>query len=104
MNKLSSRIAHKTDTGRFYRGIPIHAAGGVHEAAAELITSKLAKGKRILELGAGSGAMTQRLLDLGYEVTPVDFDGSSWKCAGVEPLLIDLNCPDWPERLGACRK
>jgi 2-polyprenyl-3-methyl-5-hydroxy-6-metoxy-1,4-benzoquinol methylase len=82
VNKSPSKITHRTDTGRYYRGIPIHAADGVHEAAAELITSRLARGKRILELGAGSGAMTQRLLDLGYEVTPVDLDGSSWKCGG----------------------
>lgn len=96
----TAKITHKTSTGRHYCGIPIHAVGGVHEAAAGQITKNLPYGKSILELGAGSGAMTQRLLDLGYEVTPLDLDGSTWQCSQAQPLLVDLNCPTWPHQLG----
>lgn len=57
-----------------YRGIPIFAAPGLHElAAAKLVeTAPPATGVHVLELGAGGGALSQRLVDLGYALTASD--------------------------------
>lgn len=55
-----------------YRGIPIFAAPGVHEFALEQLSLLVPAGKRVLELGAGGGAMSQRLHDAGYDVCACD--------------------------------
>lgn len=57
-----------------YKGIPIFAAPGLHELAAERLTDTVPPGPnvRVLELGAGGGAMSQRLADLGYDLTASD--------------------------------
>lgn len=57
-----------------YRGIPIFAAPGLHELAARQLAAARPPdaGVRVLELGAGGGAMSQRLHDLGYAVTASD--------------------------------
>lgn len=100
---MNSVIVHKRDLGRYYKGVPIHAADGVHEAAAEAASLRIGSSGNILELGAGSGALTQRLIDQGHHVVPVDLDGTTWRCAGAEPVLLDLNRADWPTELSARR-
>jgi SAM-dependent methyltransferase len=62
-----------TDLGN-YRGIPIFAAPGLHELAARTLHGAVppAPGQRVLELGAGGGALSQRLVDLGYALTASD--------------------------------
>jgi 2-polyprenyl-3-methyl-5-hydroxy-6-metoxy-1,4-benzoquinol methylase len=57
-----------------YKGIPIFAAPGLHELAAQRLADALPPGPqvRVLELGAGGGAMSQRLADLGYDVAASD--------------------------------
>lgn len=87
---------HKTDTGRYYKSIPIHAAAGLHEFLKHALLAEIGSGRCVLELGAGSGAMTQRLSDNGFQVLPVDIDDSTWKCTDVQPILLDLNDPYWP--------
>ncbi|MEZ0328936.1 MAG: class I SAM-dependent methyltransferase [Dissulfuribacterales bacterium] len=92
----SSEIAHKKDIGRYYKGIPIHAAEGLHEAVAELIARRLSKGEQILELGAGSGAMAKRLCDMGFSIHAVDLNASTWACPDIPVQELDLNKEDWP--------
>lgn len=90
------KIAHKNDLGRYYKGIPIHAAVGLHEAVADLIKQHCLQGSQILELGAGSGAMAQRLYDMGYSVHAVDLDASTWACPHIPVQELDLNKENWP--------
>lgn len=86
---------HRTDTGRSYKGIPIHAANGVHEYVLDRVKRYDSEVRRVLELGAGSGALTCRLTDEGYMVDPVDLDGKGWSYEKVSPRLLDLNDQNW---------
>ena len=55
-----------------YRGLRIHALPGLHEYVAKQLESNLPKGASVIELGAGSGALSLRMADKGYEVTSID--------------------------------
>lgn len=55
----------------------------------------LRPGLKVIELGAGSGAFSKRLLDAGCEVVAVDFDGSDWQAGQVPLILQDLNASKW---------
>ena len=57
-----------------YKGHNIHAAPGVHEYAVELATAGLPEGGRVLEVGAGCGALALRLRDAGLDVVPTDLE------------------------------
>lgn len=63
-------------------------AKGVHETAFTLLTLK--KGK-ILDAAAGKGALTQSLLDRGFEVYPVDIDPEHFLVSRVRCSKVDLN-------------
>ncbi len=94
-------IIHKGETGRYYNGIPIHAAEGVHESVAEELRSRFPKGVTVLELGAGSGALTERLIDLGFTVTPLDLDDATWQNRRSKLVVADLNGDEWENSLDA---
>lgn len=74
-----------------YRGLPIFAAPGLHEAAAGLLTGAAPKGGRVFEVGAGSGAMSLRLDDAGFAVTASDLFVESFKPGHVPFVVADLN-------------
>ncbi|MEO6926319.1 MAG: methyltransferase domain-containing protein [Rhodanobacter sp.] len=89
---------------REYKGLPIFAAPGLHEAAAEMLHTALANHARILEFGAGSGAMSLRLADLGFEVTASDLFPESFKPSHVPFVAADLNgafATHWPQGFDA---
>ncbi len=75
-----------------YRGLGIQSRPGLHEYVAKRIVEYLRPGAAILELGAGSGAMSLRLLDLGFQVTAADFVGEGFTLHDRVPFkLVDLN-------------
>ena len=76
---------HRADTGRSFEGVAIHAAQGVHEYAASLVRAGLPTGARLLDAGAGSGALSARLARLGYDVVAADLDASSF--GGGVPIV-----------------
>jgi len=49
---------------------------------------------RVLDLGAGEGALSQRLLDLGYNMVAVDINQGDFKCCEVPFLKVDFNRED----------
>lgn len=51
-----------------YRGLIIQAFPEVHEKVAGIISKRLAPGSTVLDVAAGQGALSQRLMDLGYRV------------------------------------
>jgi SAM-dependent methyltransferase len=83
---------HRTAAARSYKGHNVHAAPGVHEYAVELARAALPEGGRILEVGAGCGALALRLRDAGFEVVPTDLDPPhDWI------YRLDLDQPEWTE-------
>lgn len=83
-----------------YGGLRIYAAPGVHGFCAELLQRAVEPGASVLELGAGSGAMSLRMADLGYRVTSVDIVADGYR-AGDRARFVaaDLNQP-LPDELG----
>jgi SAM-dependent methyltransferase len=84
---------------RDYKGLPIYAAPGLHEAAGALLSAAVPEGARVLEFGAGSGAMSLRLADAGYAVTASDLFAESFKPEHIPFVETDLNGPfaaRWP--------
>jgi SAM-dependent methyltransferase len=89
---------------RQYKGLPIYAAPGLHEAASALLSAVVAPGSRVLEFGAGSGAMSLRLADAGYAVTASDLFPESFKPDHIPFVTADLNglfAAQWPEGFDA---
>jgi SAM-dependent methyltransferase len=64
----------------------------VHEYAVALARAALPEGGRILEVGAGSGALALRLRDAGFDVVPTDLDPPhDWI------FRLDLDNPEWTD-------
>jgi SAM-dependent methyltransferase len=77
-----------------YKGLRIHALPGLHPFTAALASSHLQAGDHILDLAAGSGAMSLRLHDLGMRVTATDYVEENFRLHGQIPFVrADLNEP-----------
>jgi len=63
----------------YYNGLVIRADLGLHEQIVGKIQRYLPDGGRVLDLGAGQGALAARLSDLGYQVTAADMDADDFK-------------------------
>ena len=75
-----------------YKGLAIHALPGLHDFIAAQVQLHCAPGGRALDLAAGSGAMSQRLCDLGYDVTATDYVSGNFRLHGSIPFFqADLN-------------
>lgn len=86
---------------RDYKGLPIYAAPGLHQAAADLLGGAVAPGARVVEFGAGSGAMSQRLHDAGFAVTASDLFAESFRATQVAFVTANLNDADFAGTLTA---
>ncbi len=65
-------VRHRTVTPRSFGNLPIHAAPGTHEYATKLVQEHVSLTSRVLEVGAGAGALGARLASLGYDVTAAE--------------------------------
>jgi SAM-dependent methyltransferase len=52
----------------FYKNLRIQAHAAVHEHIGEYVSRVCHSGARVLDIAAGTGSLTQRLLDLGFQV------------------------------------
>ncbi len=77
-----------------YKGLTIHAIPGLHKyIESQFIQMGLTqKGLDLIELGAGSGAMTKRYNDLGFTVTAVDYVKENFKLSSDEANFIQCDC------------
>ncbi len=67
------------------------AAENVHNTVLSLLINE-ERGK-LLDAGAGEGALTAKLLDLGFDVEPCDFNDGQFKVVGKYCKKVDLNLP-----------
>lgn len=81
---------HRTQTGRYYGGLTMHAAPGVHERAIQLLRQVTPSQGRVVDIGAGSGAFSLRLQEAGLEVLAVDMDTSALP-DGILAIQLDAS-------------
>lgn len=75
-----------------YKGLRIHALPGLHEFTYEVLQQYARPGEAVLDLAAGSGAMSLRLADGGYQVTATDYVEANFRLHGQIPFVqADLN-------------
>jgi SAM-dependent methyltransferase len=65
------------------------AAIKVHETVVKLLANE--KRGKLLDAGAGEGALTKELMALGFNVYPIDIDPSIFKLQEVKCEKVDLN-------------
>lgn len=75
----------------YYKGMLIHADTGAHEQAAALFQQYVPGGACVLDVGAGAGAFSQRLVDIGYSVTALDIDPEKWLPRDIPFLRLDID-------------
>jgi SAM-dependent methyltransferase len=84
-----------------YRGLKIHAAPSLHEACmAQVKALGLPAGAKALDVGAGEGAFTQRLLDAGLQVSAIELDRDRFRLdVPCQNLNLNLDFHDkWDEK------
>ena len=84
-----------------YKGLLIKADLGLHAQIAKILLKKMPPaGKlRVLDLGAGEGALSQRLSDLGYSVIAADVSEDEFKCNDIEFYKINFDSSQEINRL-----
>lgn len=88
----SYREAAASEAGaNSYKGLRIHALPGLHDFIAEVAVEHLKPGATLLDLAAGSGAMSSRMQDLGFKVTATDYVTENFKLDSVPFMRADLN-------------
>jgi hypothetical protein len=88
-----TKIKHRggIHTADSYRGIPIHASKGVHQAVMELLAERAEPGAKVADIGAGHGALSLRLHNAGFDVAAFDVDCDDWMADGVICHSCDIN-------------
>lgn len=82
----------KSGTAQNYKNLAIHALPGLHEFVFTKIEGIVPPDSHILELAAGSGAMSLRLKDHGFHVTATDYVSNNFRLHGIIPFFeADLN-------------
>jgi len=83
--------------------LPTATPQGLHEFVAASVLARYARpGARAADLGAGPGAMSQRLGELGCAVVAVDRDPDVYK--GAHPFVtLDFNEPGFAAQLGIAK-
>ncbi len=67
---------------------------GLHDHVFDhVLRHRLADGARVADLGAGDGAMSVRLAELGADVTAVELEALPIERAGLRSVAADLNRP-----------
>ena len=93
-------VRHRDNLGPTYKGVPIHALPGLHEQIYQFALENFDANQPVLELGAGSGALSLRMRDGGFSVVPVDLDGNDWNL-DIPLIEANLNEESWQEKLPA---
>jgi SAM-dependent methyltransferase len=74
------------------------AIPGTHDLVVQLARKYVPGRGRALDLGAGSGALAEKLKDAGFEVLAVEI-GDNFRAEGIPLLRLDLNDVRFQDRL-----
>ncbi len=86
------KASKNIDSPSGYKGLAVHALPGLHEFMLAQVSKHSQAGKMVLDLAAGTGAMSLRLTDLGYQVTATDYVPENFRLHDSVPFFaIDLN-------------
>nr|WP_288499264.1 methyltransferase domain-containing protein [uncultured Pseudomonas sp.] len=88
------KIFFGVKSSQFYKKLLIKADFGLHEQIAEVVSKKAPSGGSILDFGAGEGALSERLFDMGYKVTAADKDAENFKSKNCDFFSINFDKPD----------
>ncbi len=85
-----SAVATPTPTGAPLREMAIP---GTHARVVQLLSNVRAPGKdvRLLDIGAGQGALSAKLLEAGYDVHACDLYPEMFRAPGIQCLGVDAN-------------
>jgi|ERR1035437_817657 2-polyprenyl-3-methyl-5-hydroxy-6-metoxy-1,4-benzoquinol methylase len=86
-------LATRAKQQEHYDGILVHADLGVHELCEATLGQYVPAPAKILDLGAGAGALSLRLHRGGYDMTAIDVDASEWQAPGIRFLEGDATAP-----------
>lgn len=89
-----NKILFENKNLEYYSGLLIRADKGLHDQIAEIIKLKVEKGAKILDMGAGQGALSARLCDLGYAVTAADINDDDYGLIGRDIKFDHVNFDD----------
>ena len=90
-------VAFALDHADYYHGLCQKASNGLHQQIEYFIKNYVLslrhyeKSIRVLDWGAGEGALSLRLSHLGFDVTSVDVNESQFKADGVKFISLDFN-------------
>ncbi|MFP4354773.1 MAG: class I SAM-dependent methyltransferase [Phycisphaerae bacterium] len=73
---------------------PAFSAAGLHEQVVEKIRPHLPAGSRILDLGAGAGALSFRLAREGYQLQAADYMVESFLPENIPAVQVDFDKPE----------
>ncbi len=76
-----------------YKGLRIHALPGLHDFIATKALEHFEPGVRLLDLAAGTGAMSLRMQDLGFKVSATDYVPENFQLDSISFIQADLNEP-----------
>ena len=74
-----------------YKGLGIHALPGLHNFIAMKAVEYFEPEAILLDIAAGTGAMTLRMRDLGFKVSATDYVPENFKLDSIPFIQADLN-------------
>lgn len=88
---LGSRLWIGSPAALKYRGILMKANPDLHPTLAHRLQRVLPPASFILDLGAGEGALSARLTDMGYRVLAVDQNIEQFRAVGAQFVQLNFN-------------
>lgn len=86
------KTSKRASSSSGYKGLAVHALPGLHEFMLVQVSNHSQVGGMVLDLAAGTGAMSLRLTDFGYKVTATDYVPENFRLHDLVPFFAtDLN-------------
>ena len=92
VDRYVAASTHEIGENDHYKGLRIHSADGLHDFVDGKIRESFEPSCPVLDLGAGTGAMSLRLADMGFQVSSADIAPENFRLHDAVPFRkVDLN-------------